>query len=147
MKDELLKELKSAMQNKDELKKNTITMLRASILQVEKDKQKELTQDEMLEIVAREVKKRKESIQDFKKGGREDIVIQIEKEIEILSKYLPIQLTKQEIEELVNKAIIEVRATSQKDMGKVMQNLKKDTTGRCDGKLLSEIVKEKLANL
>ena len=147
MKEELLKELKDAMQSKDELRKNTITMLRAAILQVEKDSQKELTQNEMIEIVAREVKKRKESIEDFKKGGREDIVKQVEEEIKILSKYLPEQLTKEEIENLVKNAISEVGATSPRDMGKVMQLLKKDTAGKCDGKLLSEIVKESLANL
>lgn len=147
MKEELLKELKLAMQNKDELRKNTITMLRAAILQVEKDNQRELNQNEMIEIVAREVKKRRESIEDFKKGGREDIVKQIEEEIEVLSKYLPKQLSINEIEDLVNNAVIEVGATSSRDMGKVMQFLKKDTAGRCDGKLLSEIVKEKLTNL
>ena len=147
MKDELLKELKDAMQNKNQLKKDTITMLRAAILQVEKDEQKTLTEDEMVTIVAREVKRRKESIEEFKNGGRDDLANQAEEEIKILSKYLPKQLERDEIEKLVNEAIIETGATSPRDMGKVMGNLKPKTAGKCDGKLLSDIVKEKLGNI
>ena len=147
MKEELLKELKEAMRNKDEIKKNTITLLRSAILQVEKDEQKTLTEDEMITIVAREVKKRKESIADYEKAERTDIVENLNKEIEILSKYLPEQLSKEEIETLVEQVISEVGATSPKDMGKVMQNLRPKTNGKADGKLVSEIVKEKLANI
>ena len=98
LKQDLMAALKEAMQNKDTLKKETITMLRAAILQVEKDGQKELSESEMQSIVAKEVKKRKESIADFEKGGRPDIVEQLNKEIEILSVYLPEQLTEEEIE-------------------------------------------------
>ena len=147
MKDELLKELKNAMQNKNQLKKDTITMLRAAILQVEKDEQKTLTEDEMVTIVAREVKRRKESIEEFKNGGRDDLANQAEEEIKILSKYLPKQLEKEEIEKLVIDAIAETGATSPRDMGKVMGNLRPKTAGKCDGKLLSDIVKEKLGNM
>lgn len=147
MKEELLKELKDAMQNKNQLKKDTITMLRAAILQVEKDEQKTLTEDEMVTIVAREVKRRKESIEEFKNGGREDLANQAEEEIKILSKYLPKQLERDEIEKLVVDAINETGATSPRDMGKVMGNLKSKTAGKCDGKLLSDIVKEKLGNI
>ena len=147
MKDELLKELKDAMQNKNQLKKDTITMLRAAILQVEKDEQKTLTEDEMVTIVAREVKRRKESIEEFKNGGRDDLANQAEEEIKILSKYLPKQLEKEEIEKLVIDAIAETGATSPRDMGKVMGNLRPKTAGKCDGKLLSDIVKEKLGNM
>lgn len=147
MKEELLKELKEAMRNKDELRKNTVTLLRSAILQVEKDEQKTLTEDEMITIVAREVKKRKESIVDYEKAERTDIVENLNKEIEILSKYLPEQLSKEEIEALVEQVISEVGATSPRDMGKVMQNLRPKTNGKADGKLVSEIVKEKLANI
>lgn len=147
MKEDLLNELKDAMRNKDELKKNTITLLRSAILQVEKDSQKTLAEDEMVAIVAKEVKKRKDSISDYEKAERTDIVENLNKEIEILSKYLPEQLSKEEIENLVDIAINEVGATSPKDMGKVMQNLRPKTNGKADGKLVSEIVKEKLANI
>ena len=147
MKEELLKQLKEAMKNKDELKKNTITMLRSAILQVEKDKQIVLNDDQIQEIVAKEVKKRKESIDDYLKGGREDIVQDLKREIEILSEYLPEQLTKEEIETLVDEAIKKVGATSPREMGKVMQEIRPKTAGKADGKLVSDIVKEKLASL
>lgn len=147
MKEELLNDLKEAMKNKDTIKKDTITCLRAAILQVEKDTQKTLTEEEMSAIVAKEVKKRKESIEDYVKGGREDIVENLNKEIEILSKYLPEQLTKEEIEALVLEAISKTGATSPKDMGKVMQYLRPKTAGKADGKMVSDIVKEKLNNM
>ena len=147
MKEDLLNELKDAMRNKDELKKNTITLLRSAILQVEKDSQKTLNEDEMIAIVAKEVKKRKDSITDYEKADRMDIVEDLNREIEILSKYLPEQLSKEDIEKLVEEAINEVGAASPKDMGKVMQNLRPKTNGKADGKLVSEIVKEKLFNI
>jgi len=147
LKEDLMKALKQAMQNKDTLKKETITMLRAAILQVEKDGQKELTEAEMQTIVAKEVKKRKESIADFEKGGRMDIVEQVNKEVEILSVYLPEQLSEQEIKDLVVATINAVGAAGMKDMGKVMGALKEKTAGKADGKLVSDIVKAELVKL
>ena len=147
MKEQLLSELKDAMKCKDELRKNTITMLRAAILQVEKDEQKTLTDDEIAGVVAKEVKKRKESIADFQKADRQYLVDDLNREIEVLSKYLPKQLTKEEIENLVDEAISITGASSPRDMGKVMQELRPKTTGKADGKIVSEIVKEKLSNL
>ncbi|MBQ8043765.1 MAG: GatB/YqeY domain-containing protein [Clostridia bacterium] len=147
LKEDLMKALKEAMQAKDTLRKETITMLRAAILQVEKDGQKELTETEMQAIVAKEVKKRKESIADFEKGGRLDIVEQVNKEIEILSVYLPEQLSEQEITDLVVTTIGAVGAAGMKDMGKVMGALREKTAGKADGKLVSDIVKAELAKL
>lgn len=144
IKEELLKALKEAMQTKDTLKKDTITCLRAAILQVEKDTQKELRQTDIEVIVAKEVKKRQESIADFEKGGREDLVEQTKKEIEILSAYLPKQLSREEVEEIVVDTIKAVGAMSPKDMGHVMGALREKTAGKADGKLVSDIVKEKL---
>lgn len=147
LKQDLMAALKEAMQNKDTLRKETITMLRAAILQVEKDELKELTETEMQAIVAKEVKKRRESIVDFEKGGRPDIVEQLNKEIEILSVYLPEQLTEEEITKMVLEAIAQVGATSMRDMGKVMGSLKEKTAGKADGKLVSDIVKAELSKL
>lgn len=147
LKENLLKELKEAMQNKDILKKDTITMLRASILQVEKDGQKELSEDDMLAIVAKEVKKRKESIGEYQKAGREDIVNNLKREIEILEVYMPKQLSIEEIREIVKSAISETGAVSIRDMGKVMQNVRTKTQARADGKLVSDVVKEELNKL
>lgn len=145
MKEELLKELKIAMKEKDEVRKNTITLLRAAILQVEKDSQKELSNEEMLAIVSKEVKKRKESIDDYKKANRDDIVENLRNEIKILEKYLPEQLTIEQIEKLVDESIKNVGAESQKQMGIVMQDLKSKIAGRADGKIVSQIVREKLS--
>ena len=147
MKEELLQDLKEAMKNKDTLKKDTITMLRAAILQVEKDSQKTLNDDEICAIVAKEVKKRKESVKEYEDAGREDIANSLKQEVEILSKYLPEQLTEDEIEKLVVEAISESGATSPKDMGRVMSILRPKTAGKADGKLVSDIVKENLANM
>lgn len=147
LKQDLMAALKEAMQNKDTLRKETITMLRAAILQVEKDELKELTETEMQAIVAKEVKKRRESIVDFEKGGRPDIVEQLNKEIEILSVYLPEQLTETEITKMVVDAIAAVGATGMRDMGKVMGSLKEKTAGKADGKLVSDIVKTELSKL
>ena len=147
MKEELLQDLKEAMKNKDTLKKDTITMLRAAILQVEKDSQKVLNDDEICAIVAKEVKKRKESVKEYEDAGREDIAENLKKEIEILSKYLPEQLTEEEIRKMVEDAIKESGAVSPRDMGKVMSILRPKTAGKADGKLVSDIVKERLANM
>ena len=147
MKEELLKALKEAMKNKDEIKKDTITLLRSAILQVEKDNQKQLSEDEMLAIVSKEVKKRKESIADYEKANREDIVQKLKKEIEILSEYLPEQLSEEEIIKIVEEAINETGATSARDMGKVMQAIRPKTNGKADGKVVSQIVREKLENM
>ena len=147
MKKELLQDLKEAMKNKDTLRKDTITMLRAAILQVEKDSQKVLNDDEICAIVAKEVKKRKESVKEYEDAGREDIADNLKKEIEILSKYLPEQLTEDEIRKMVEDAIVESGAASPRDMGKVMSILRPKTAGKADGKLVSDIVKEKLANM
>ncbi|MNP15960.1 Yqey-like protein [compost metagenome] len=144
MKETLLKELKQAMIDKDELKKNTISMLRAAILQVEKDEQKIINEDDIILIVAKELKKRKEAITEYEKADRQDIVDGLKREIEILSKYLPEQLTEDEIRSLVVTAIEATGASSVKDMGKVMQELRPKIAGKADGKLVSDIIKEKL---
>ena len=147
MKEELLQDLKEDMKNKETLRKDTITMLRAAILQVEKDSQKTLNDDEICAIVAKEVKKRKESVKEYEDAGREDIAENLKKEIEILSKYLPEQLTEEEIRKMVEDAVKESGAASPRDMGKVMSILRPKTAGKADGKLVSDIVKERLANM
>lgn len=144
IKDELMQDLKAAMKERDMIKKDTITMLRAAILQVEKDKQITLGDNEILEIVAKEVKKRKESKAEFQKADRDDLVEGLDKEIEVLSKYMPKQLTVEEIEALVKEAIKEENATSPRDMGKVMKNLRPKVAAKADGKLVSDMVKKLL---
>ncbi len=147
MKDELLQDLKEAMKEKDIIKKDTITMLRAAILQVEKDSQKTLSDNDICAIVAKEIKKRKESVKEYEDAGRQDIADNLKREVEILSKYLPEQLTEEEIRKMVDEAIEESGAQSPRDMGKVMSILRPKTAGKADGKVVSDIVKEKLANM
>ena len=111
LKEKLLQDLKNSMKEKNEIRKNAIQMVRAAILQVEKDKGITLEDDKILEIIAKEVKKRKDSLEDYKKGGRQDIVDQVEEEIKILSEYLPEQLSAEEVEKEVKEIIQELNAT------------------------------------
>lgn len=147
IKEELMKELKEAMQQKDALRKDTVTMLRAAILKVEKDTQQELKLEEMQAIVAKEIKNRKESIVEFEKGGRNDLVEKTNKEIDILTKYLPEQLTNDEILVLIKNAITSTGAASMKDMGKVMGAIKNQISGKADGKVVSDLVREELSKM
>lgn len=145
LKEKLLEDLKNAMKEKNEIRKNAVQMVRAAILQVEKDKGITLEDDKIIEIIAKEVKKRKDSLEDYKKGGRDDIVSQVEEEIAILSEYLPKQLSKEEIEQIVKEIIKEVEATSMKDMGKVMKASKEKMGASADGKTINEVVKALLS--
>ena len=142
LKEKLLQDLKNSMKEKNEIRKNAIQMVRAAILQVEKDKGITLEDDKILEIIAKEVKKRKDSLEDYKKGGRQDIVDQVEEEIKILSEYLPEQLPAEEVEKEVKEIIQELNATSIKDMGKVMKLAKERLGAKADGKTINEAAKK-----
>lgn len=145
LKEKLLEDLKMSMKEKNEIRKNAVQMVRAAILQVEKDNGVTLEDEKIIQIIAKEVKKRKDSLDDYIKGGREDIVKQVEEEIGILSEYLPKQLSKEEIEKIVKEIIEQVGATSMKDMGKVMKEAKERIGASADGKAINEVVKELLA--
>lgn len=144
LKEKLLNDLKESMKNKNLIRKNTIQMIRAAILQVEKDKQIELTEEQVIEIIAKETKKRKNAQIEFEKSGREDLINQNNEEIAILSEYLPKQLSEEEIETIVKKVIEETGATTMKDMGIVMKKSKEQIGAAADGKTVSEIVKKLL---
>lgn len=142
LKEKLLQDFKDAMKEKNELKKNTIMMVRAAILQIEKDTQKEIQDEQIIEIMSKEVKKRKESLADYEKSGREDLIEQINNEIEIIKAYLPEELSIDEIRKIVEDAIKETGAETIRDMGKVMQAAKTKAAGRADNKVINDIVKE-----
>ena len=144
LKEKLLDDLKNSMKEKNELRKNVVQMVRAAILQVEKDKQITLTDDQIIEIMAKEAKKRRDSLEDYEKGGREDLVNNIKEEISIIEEYLPKQLSKEEVLGIVKDVISEVGATSMKDMGKVMKAAKEKIGAASDGKTINEAVKELL---
>ena len=145
LKEKLLEDLKNSMKEKKEIRKNTIQMVRAAILQVEKDNGITLEDDKITEIIAKETKKRKDSLGDYEKSGRVDLIAQVKEEINILQEYLPKQLSKEEIKEIVKKVIQETEATSIKDMGKVMSSAKEKIGAAADGKTINEVVKEILA--
>lgn len=144
VKEKLLEDLKEAMKDKNIIRKNTIQMVRAAILQVEKDKQITLTDEQVIEIIAKESKKRKDAESEFEKSGREDLIKQNKEEIEILAEYLPKQLSVEEIEKIVEEVITETGATTIKDMGKVMKAAKEKIGAAGDGKTISDTVKKLL---
>ncbi len=145
LKEQLMEDFKNAMKEKNELKKNTIMMIRSSILQVEKDTQKEMSENEIIEIISKELKKRKETLADIEKSGREDLIANVNEEMAVIKAYLPEELSREEIEKIISDTIAEIGANTMKDMGKVMQAVKPKMAGRADNKLVNEIVKAKLA--
>lgn len=145
LKEKLMLDLKEAMKEKDTVRKNTVQMVRSAILQFEKDNLCELDEEGVLDVIARELKKRRDVLPEYEKSGREDLIAGISREIEILLTYLPKQLTKEELEVIVSEAISAVGATSMKDMGKIMAAVMPKTKGRADGKMINAIVKEKLS--
>ncbi len=142
LKEKLLEDLKNSMKEKNEIRKNTVQMVRAAILQVEKDNGITLEDEKITEIIAKETKKRKDSLVDYEKSGRVDLIEQVKEEIKILQEYLPKQLSKEEIQVIVKQIIEEVGATSLKDMGKVMSSAKAKMGASADGKTINEVVKE-----
>ena len=144
LKEKLLEDLKNSMKDKNIIRKNVVQMVRASILQVEKDKQIELDDNKIIEVIAKEAKKRKDSLADYEKAGREDLISQIKEEISILEEYLPKQLSAEEVEVKVKEIIEEVGATSMKDMGNVMKAAKEKIGAAADGRAINEMVKKLL---
>lgn len=144
LKEQLLEELKNAMKDKDVLKKNTVQLVRAAILQIEKDNKITLDDDGILEIIAKELKKRRDVLPEYEKSGRQDLIDGLNAEAEILLQYLPQQLTEEELEVIVKQAIEETGASSPKDMGKVMQAVMPKVKGRADGKMINVIAKKVL---
>ena len=144
LKEVLQQDLKSAMKERDAIKKNVVTMMRAAILQIEKDKKVELDDEGVIEVITRGVKQRKDSIPEFEKGNRPDLVENIKREVDILMGYLPQQLNEDELQRIISDTIFEIGAQSAKDMGKVMNALMPKINGRADGKLVNTIVKQLL---
>ena len=145
LKEKLMEDMKSAMKEKDLVKKNTIQFVRAAILQVEKDNKVTLDDEGITEILAKEVKKRKDSLPEYEKSGRQDLVDTLNREIEIILAYLPKQLTKEELTVIVKEAVEAVGAKDMKDMGKIMGYVLPKIKGVGDGKTVNEIAKEILS--
>ncbi|MDO4719979.1 MAG: GatB/YqeY domain-containing protein [Peptostreptococcaceae bacterium] len=145
LKEKLMDDLKEAMKNKEQVKKSVVTLIRSAIKQKEVDERIELSDDDILAVISKQVKQRKDALEDFKKGGREDLIAQTEEEIAILSSYLPPQLSDEELEGIIKEVIEKVGASSMKDMGKIIGMANPVVKGRADGKRMNEIVKRILA--
>ncbi len=145
LKDKLMEDLKSAMRNKDRLKKDTITMVRAAIKQREVDERIELTDQDVLDILTKQLKEKRSSIEEFKKGNRDDLIDQTNDEIKILLEYLPQQLTEEELIDIVQRVIDENNISSPKDMGILMKNVMPKIKGRADGKMVSKVAQNLLS--
>ena len=141
LKEQLTADMKEAMKNKEKERLAVIRMVRGAIRQQEIDGQKELGEEDVIAVISKEVKMRRDSIEEFQKGGREDLVEKTQAEIDVLLPYLPAQLSEDEVRELVKAAVEQTGASTPKDMGKVMGVLMPKVKGRADGKMVNTIVK------
>mgnify|MGYP003296563908 FL=1 len=144
LKEQLFADLKTAMKEKDTLKKDTVQLIRSGILQYEKDNKVELDDEGVLDIISKQLKSRRDSLPDYVKSGREDLIEKLNKEIEILLGYLPEQLSEDEIKKIVEEAIAATGAASVKEMGKVMGIVNPKVKGRADMKVVGALVKKLL---
>lgn len=147
-KQDIQNDLKESMLAKDELKTSVLRMLVSAIgyFEIEKGAGYQATEEDVATVVGREIKKRKESIEMYKQGGRQELADKEQKELEILQAFLPEQMGEDEVRNLVNQAISQTGASSMQDMGKVMGVLMPQVKGRADGSLVSNIVKEELSH-
>ena len=144
LKDKVQEDLKVSLKARDEVRSLTLRMLLAAIMNKEKEG-KEVTEEQFLDVVAFEAKKRREAKEAFIKGERPELAQKEQAELEVLLPYLPSQLTEEEIKDLAVKAIEKTGATDQKDMGKVMGELAPQVKGKADGALVAKTVQELLA--
>lgn len=144
LKEQLSSELKDSLKSGERLKVSVIRLIMAALKNREIEKRDTLSEEEIIEMLVSLSKQGKESIEGFKKGGRQDLVEKETAELKIIESYLPQQLTPEEIKEKVREAITESGASGVKDVGKVMKILMPRVKGRADGKLVNEMVKELL---
>jgi hypothetical protein len=147
LKEQIISELKESLKSGDSLKRDTLRFLSSAIKNVEIEKKKKeegLDDQETLEVIKRAIKQRKDSIEQYEKGGRGDLAEKEKKELEILSVYLPAQMNEKKIREEIKKVISDSGANSQKDFGKVMGMAMKKLNGQAEGDLVKKIVQEEL---
>ena len=140
LKETLMRDLKTAMKTKDKRAKDTITMVRAAIKQKEVDERVELDDEGVLKVLSKEIKERRGSIEEFEKAGRDDLVESTKAEIDVLMKYMPEQLSDEELEKLIRQVMEENNITEKKQMGLLMKNIMPKVQGRADGKAVNAIV-------
>ena len=146
LKDTIVADMKSAMKNGDKERLATIRLILAAVKQVEVDTRSDVSDDDLISILDKMCKQRRESISQFEQAGRDDLAAKEKSELAIISEYLPAALSDDEIAELIEKAINQTSASSMKDMGAVMSILKPQLQGRADMSVVSKHIKSKLAN-
>jgi uncharacterized protein YqeY len=145
LKERLNEDMKQAMKDKDKMRLSAIRMLRGAIRDREINQRIELDDNGVIEVLSNQIKKRKESVEQFKAANRDDLVQQESAELKVLEAYLPEQLSVDELKALIEKVILEIGATSARDMGKVMSVIMPQVKGKADGKIISQLVKDKLS--
>ncbi len=145
LKERLAQDLKLSMKEKDTVRKNTVQSLRAAVKQIEIDKRCVLDDDAVIEVIARELKKRKDVLPEYERSGRDDLIAQLKQEIDIVVGYLPSQLSHEELDEIVKAAVASTGASSMKDMGKIMAEVMPKIKGRADGKEVNLLAKKYLS--
>ncbi|MCD6253134.1 MAG: GatB/YqeY domain-containing protein [Thermotogae bacterium] len=146
LKDRIREDMKDAMKKREEIRLRALKLLINAIKQFEVDQMKEASDENVYGIVAKEIKKRRESVEAYEKAGREDLAEEERKEIEVLTQYLPKQMSEEEIRAEAMKVIDQLGARSSKDLGKVMRELMPRLKGRAEGKTVNRIVMELLNN-
>ena len=147
MRERILNDLKEAMKAQDKITLAVIRMVKGAMQMEELNKKKELDDDEVIALIAKQIKTRKESIVEFEKGNRQDLIDATNAEIEILNKYMPEQLSDEEVNKIIDEIFTEVKPESMRDMGKIMGQANAKLKGRADMGEVSSIIKNKLNNL
>lgn len=137
-------DLKEAMKNKDSFKLGVIRMIKGAMQLAKPNPREELTDDDVIQVISKQIKMRKDAIEQFEAAGREDLVLQNKKEIEILSSYMPEEMSLEELNKTIDKVFEEVKPTSSKDMGLIMKNMSPLVKGRADMSLVNKLIKERL---
>ena len=142
--DRINEDLKTAMKEKDSFKLGVIRMIKGAMQLAKPNPREELTDDDVIGVISKQIKMRKESIKEFEKAGRDDLVTQNQKEIEILEVYMPEQLSEEELDKMIDKVFEEVKPTSVKDIGMVMKTISPLVKGKADMSLVNQKIKERL---
>lgn len=142
--DRINEDLKTAMKEKDSFKLGVIRMIKGAMQLAKPNPREELTDDDVVGVISKQIKMRKESIKEFEKAGRDDLVTQNQKEIEILEAYMPEQLSEEELDKIIDKVFEEVKPSSVKDMGMVMKTISPLVKGKADMSFVNQKIKERL---
>jgi uncharacterized protein YqeY len=139
--------MKEALKSKDSVRLGVLRMLKSEIRYREIDKGSELTDEEVISVLSSAIKKRKDSIQQFEKGGRDDLASKEKQELAVVKEYMPEQLSEEDLSQIVSQAINEEGATGPSDLGKVMKLIMAKVRGRADGKLVNQMVSSQLQSI